>query len=192
MNDTLYRRQTIGAALVIFGVILLIVAGDLITDYQYGVAVTHVFAEGAIIALVVVGIGLLTRRYMELRSEARRLEEKLEVTRDDAERWRREAKELLEGLGEAIDRQFDRWELTPAEREVALFLLKGFSHKEIAEYRDVSDRTIRQQAHAVYEKADVSGRAQLSAFFLEDLLLPSLDTSDERPDDQDAEPKDSS
>lgn len=186
MTDIVYRRRTIGAALFIFGAILFIVAGDLVTDYQYGAGAVHVVAEGAIIALVVVGIGLLARRYVKLRSEARRLEEKLEVTRDDAERWRREAKELLEGLGEAIDRQFDRWELTPAEREVALFLLKGFSHKEIAEYRNVSDRTIRQQAHSVYEKADVSGRAQLSAFFLEDLLLPSLDTADQRPDEGDA------
>ncbi len=190
MADIAYWRKTIGAALFIFGAIFLIVGGDLITDYQYGAGPTHVLAEGAIIALVVVGIGLLGRRYVKLRSEARRLKEKLEVTRDDAKRWRREAKELLEGLGEAIDQQFDRWGLTPAEREVALFLLKGFSHKEIAEYRDVSARTIRQQAHSVYEKADVSGRAQLSAFFLEDLLLPSLDPSGEQTDEDDAETSD--
>ncbi|MFC1362947.1 MAG: response regulator transcription factor, partial [gamma proteobacterium symbiont of Ctena orbiculata] len=46
------------------------------------------------------------------------------------------------------------------------------SYKEIAVMRDVSEKTVRQQAHAIYRKAKLSGRAALSAFFLEDLLLP--------------------
>jgi DNA-binding NarL/FixJ family response regulator len=36
-----------------------------------------------------------------------------------------------------------------------------------------SERTVRQHAIAVYSKAKVAGRAELSAFFLEDLLLPA-------------------
>jgi DNA-binding CsgD family transcriptional regulator len=82
-------------------------------------------------------------------------------------------RELLRGLGDAIDAQFDRWSLTPAEREIALLLLKGLSHKEIAAVRSASERTVRQQAQAIYAKANLSGRAALSAFFLEDLLLPA-------------------
>jgi len=81
-------------------------------------------------------------------------------------------RELLKGLGSAIDSQFDRWQLTAAEREMALLMLKGLSHKEIALARDTSERTIRQQAQSIYGKANLSGRAALSAFFLEDLLLP--------------------
>ena len=68
--------------------------------------------------------------------------------------------------------QFERWQLTAAEREVALLLLKGLSHKEIAVLRDTSERTIRQQAQSIYGKSNLSGRAALSAFFLEDMLLP--------------------
>ncbi len=59
-----------------------------------------------------------------------------------------------------------------SERDVALLMLKGLSHREIAIARDTSERTIRQQAQAIYAKANLSGRAALSAFFLEDLLLP--------------------
>ena len=81
-------------------------------------------------------------------------------------------RELLKGLGTAIDDQFERWGLTAAEREVAMLMLKGLSHKEIAVVRDTSERTVRQQARAIYGKANLSGRAALSAFFLEDLLLP--------------------
>jgi len=35
-----------------------------------------------------------------------------------------------------------------------------------------SERTVRQHAVAVYRKSGLAGRAELSAFFLEDLLLP--------------------
>jgi DNA-binding NarL/FixJ family response regulator len=61
---------------------------------------------------------------------------------------------------------------SPAEREVALLLVKGLSSNEIATVRATSERTVRQQSQAVYRKAGVAGRAELAAFFLEDLLLP--------------------
>jgi DNA-binding CsgD family transcriptional regulator len=86
--------------------------------------------------------------------------------------WRARAETLLRGLGEEIDRQLRAWDLTPVERETALLLLKGFGHKEIAALQDKSERTVRQHAVAVYRKSGLAGRAQLSAFFLEDLLLP--------------------
>jgi len=59
-----------------------------------------------------------------------------------------------------------------------LLLLKGFGHKEIAGLQSKSERTVRQHAIAVYRKSGLSGRAQLSAFFLEDLLLPADEPDD--------------
>ncbi|MGH8557920.1 MAG: response regulator transcription factor, partial [Methylococcales bacterium] len=96
----------------------------------------------------------------------------LELARAQGQRWRSEARSLLNGLGVAIDSQFSRWNLTEAEREVALLLLKGLSQKEIAVVRAVSERTVREQARSIYAKAGLTGRAGLSAFFLEDLLAP--------------------
>ena len=90
----------------------------------------------------------------------------------EAEQWKKESSELLQGLGIAIDRQFERWSLTKAEAEVGLFLLKGLSHKEIANIRQTSERTVREQSRALYRKSGLTGRSSLSAFFLEDLLLP--------------------
>lgn len=72
-----------------------------------------------------------------------------------------------------MDRQFDAWALTPAEKETALFLLKGYSHKETAAMTNRSERTARQHAVSVYRKSGLSGRAELAAFFFEDMLLPS-------------------
>lgn len=82
------------------------------------------------------------------------------------------AESLIKGLGDTIDRQFTAWSLTSAEREVALLLLKGLKHKEIAELRRTTERTVRQQALAIYRKANLDGRTDLSAYFLEDILAP--------------------
>ena len=73
-----------------------------------------------------------------------------------------------------FDERFTAWGLTPAEREVALLLLKGRSHKQIAFATGRSERTVRQHAVAVYQKSSLSGRAELAAFFLEDILLPEI------------------
>ncbi len=91
----------------------------------------------------------------------------------DSESWRRKASKLLQGLGKVIEEQCAEWQLSPAEQEVTFLLLKGLSLKEIASLRETAERTVRQQASTVYAKAGVAGRAELSAFFLEDLLLPN-------------------
>ena len=96
----------------------------------------------------------------------------------ERDRWRASSKEALEGLARAIDAQFDEWELTPAEREVALMLLKGYGHKQIAALTGRSERTARQHAGVVYEKAGLGGRAELAAFFLQDLMLPEAERVD--------------
>ena len=92
----------------------------------------------------------------------------------EAERdaWRQRAEASLAGLSRAIDEQFASWGLTPSEREVALLLLRGEGHKQIAASTQRSERTVRQHAVAVYGKSGLAGRAELSAFFLEGLMLP--------------------
>lgn len=107
-----------------------------------------------------------------------RARSELEAGRSERDAWRARAQGYLKGLGEAISEQFRVWELTAAEGETALLLLKGFSHKEIGSLTGRSERTVRQHSIVVYRKAGISGRAELSAFFLEDLLLPGNTGSD--------------
>lgn len=64
------------------------------------------------------------------------------------------------------------WGWYAAERETALMLLKGHSHKRIGRLTGRSERTVRQHAVAVYRKSGCAGRSELAAFFLEGLLLP--------------------
>lgn len=100
------------------------------------------------------------------------LRESLEAQRLDRDAWKASAEAALEGLGRGIDAQFTSWRLTPTEREIALMLLKGYGHKEIAALTGRSERTVRQHAGVVYEKAGIAGRAELAAYFLNDLMLP--------------------
>jgi DNA-binding CsgD family transcriptional regulator len=160
----------VGAA---FAVIALLVGADVAIDLRSGTGAGHAAVELAVVAVALAAAVAFAVRLVRLRRDARLLARDLGVARAEADRWKREAEGALRGLGEAIDRQFERWGLSAAERDVALLLLKGLAHKEIAALRDTSERTVRQQSLAVYKKAGLSGRAELAAFFLEDLLLPA-------------------
>ena len=69
-----------------------------------------------------------------------------------------------------LDARFAEWGLTPAERDVALFAIKGLSTSEIAALRGTSEGTVKAQAAAIYRKAGVTGRPQLLSLFLDDLV----------------------
>ena len=166
------RYAVLGA----FALIGILAALDLVEDLAQGTTALHVVAEGAVVAIALGAVVIITLHLLReagaARHEAEQLGRQLAETMESARVWRQEAQVLLRGLGASIDRQFDKWKLSPTEKEVALFLLKGLSHREIATFRGVSEATARQQARAVYKKAGITGRHDLSAFFLEDLVLP--------------------
>ena len=198
-NDRNERRLVLGLGLV-FAAMTVLTVFDVAYDFQEAISLKHQLVCVSVIVVGLLGMSVTGRRLIvslkrerilkrevetsaarwqtrerELKSEAAALASQLEVTVKEVDHWKREAGELLAGLGSAIDAQFDRWTLTPAEREVGLLLLKGLSHKEIATVRGVGEATVRQQAQGMYRKAGLSSRNDLAAFFLEDLLLPTHD-----------------
>ncbi len=155
-----------------FALLAALIGADILGDTRSGGAATHATVELVLMGIALGAAATFGWRFAALRRRARLLVRDLDAAQAEADRWRREAEDVLRGLGAAIDRQFERWGLSTAEREVALMLLKGLAHKEIADVRETSERTVRQQSLAIYRKAGLSGRAELAAFFLEDLLLP--------------------
>lgn len=147
-------------------------ATDLALDLRSAPSVFHVAFELSLLVLSLGAVVWLWVGWATTRRSLARVGQVLERNRAERDAWRARADKLLRGLGEEIDAQLQRWGLTPAERETALMLLKGYGHKEIATLLDKSERTVRQHAVAVYRKSGLAGRAELSAFFLEDLLLP--------------------
>ena len=163
---------TVTLAISLFAIIVLLIGFDVSADYRSGTERSHLLTEAVVMGLALVGVVALWRQFRFVQRRAQQLTVDLAAAQHAAERFREEAHDALRGLGDAIDRQFTRWNLSPAEREVGLLLLKGLSHKDIAEVRSTTETTIRQQALAVYRKSSLRSRAELSAFFLEDLLLP--------------------
>ncbi|MBO6920185.1 MAG: hypothetical protein JJ858_17295 [Rhizobiaceae bacterium] len=146
------------------------IADDLKNGDTFGLIILDLIAVTALISLLAY---IYVLQPLKTRSENRQLIRQTNTQSDDLERLSLLARKQLEGLGQYIKVQFDNWGLTSAEQDVALLLLKGFSMREISQIRDVSERTIRQQATVIYGKSELSGRAALSAYFLEDLLLPT-------------------
>lgn len=71
---------------------------------------------------------------------------------------------------DVLEERFVEWGLTPAERDVALFAIKGMSTHEIARLRQTSEGTVKAQTNAIYRKAGVTGRPQLLSLFIEELM----------------------
>ncbi len=93
----------------------------------------------------------------------------LRERRDERDRWRASAQRMQDGLPQRMEVAFSSWDLTPAERDVAVLLLKGHSHKAVARLTERSERTVRQHAVSVYQKSRMGGRAELAAHFLDEL-----------------------
>jgi len=123
-------------------------------------------------ALLIVAITVTALIAVEARDLARQraaLVDNLERARAEGDRWRQTAQVHLKGLGAAINAQLAAWRLTASEAEIALLLLKGLSHRDIAGLRATSEATVRQQARSIYQKSGLASRAELAAYFLDDL-----------------------
>lgn len=170
MSDDLHSNNSTRVAIVLFGLVIMLAGWDIWGDFGDGVSTWHLVFEGTILVVAISGVVLMWQQLDRTRSD-------LVEALVEAESWKKESAELIQGLAVAIERQFERWSLSAAEAEIGLFLLKGLSLKEIAVFRDTSERTVREQARALYRKSGLSGRPALSAFFLEDLLLPQTESA---------------
>ena len=157
-----------------FSLIAILVAADVIADLNQGVSFQHIGIEIGIFLVAAFGGASVTLNALRtLVNRESNLRKDMERVEREREHWRKQARAYLTGLGESIDAQFDRWQFTAAEKAVGLLVLKGLSHKEIANVRGTAEKTVRQQAAALYAKAGMEGKLQLLAFFLDDLMLSS-------------------
>lgn len=126
--------------------------------------------EMALLAGAVALTAFTAAETRDFRLERLELLDDLDTARREGSRWRAAAAGHVSGLSRAIATQMQVWALTDAEADVAGLMLKGLSHREIAHLRQCSEVTVRQHASMIYRKSGLTNRAQLTAFFLEDLL----------------------
>ena len=160
---------------VVVGTLLLIamlVAFDVGTDLRQGASGWHVALEIAAGLAALAGASYLLRDSLRLRRRLAMQARDFSAFRVQAAAWQAQARRHVDGLARSIDQQLDQWQLSAAEKEIAFLLLKGLSLKDIARLRGTAEKTVRAQSAAVYAKSGLAGRTELSAFFLEDLLVP--------------------
>lgn len=92
--------------------------------------------------------------------------------RSQRERGRAETalRRASSAFGVVLEERFKEWDLSTAEKDVAMFLIKGASTAEIAQMRNTSEGTIKAQNAAIYKKAGVTGKTQLLSLFVEDMF----------------------
>ena len=168
-HTMLYIKEFL--AMVLLAIVVAGNLGDVIYDYSEGASVAHILVEltiaivsFALITALMIGIYRQSRSNNRLKAELASFSEAQEQVLPPAVANARHELALV------MKEQFEIWKLTQTEREVAMLLLKGLSFKEIASVRSTMEKTVRQQASAIYKKADVNGRHAFSAWFIEDLL----------------------
>ena len=129
------------------------IVADLLDDSE---SLFHIVVESIVFIAISAVLFAELRRVGRLRQEVR----------EERDKTARLSGELLT----AMRRQFSEWGLSPSENEVALLLIKGLSMREIAQARQVKEKTVRQQATSVYAKSGYAGRHELAAHFIEDLM----------------------
>lgn len=141
----------------------LLVTADVVMDVVADGWNLHVMIEAIILSVMAI---LMVRNVFH----NFQLRERLKQAHADLDQWKGQNAAVLRDLEAAIDRQFEAWHYTRAEKEIATYLLKGMSARQIAEARASSEKTVRQQCTSVYQKSGLAGRSELSAYFLEALL----------------------
>lgn len=146
---------------------------DIYQDFKEGSKLSHLLIELILLSGGLIGFTGILWQLLKNKLSYQQLKVNYEKLSQEKDRWKSETQSYLNGLTQSIEKQLVKWQLSPAEQEIAFMILKGFSFKEIAHLRGVSERTVRQQTLKVYEKSNTAGRAEFAAFFLEDFLVPS-------------------
>ena len=159
MNRSQFLLRLLVASQVLFGSVFLL---DIVASV-FALPVPIMSWQFHELMEILAALGLLLGSYFGVKYAIRQ--------KAEADRAASALKAATGALSGNINDQFSHWGLTPAERDVGWLLVKGFAISEIANLRGTSEGTIKSQSNAIYRKAGVSGRAQLLASFVEDLLF---------------------
>lgn len=175
MALTTFKKQIRFLLFLVYGLwaFMIVSSGmDIYSDIRFHATWRHILTESATLIACVTSALLLMYYFSKITTlTIQGVESTLKSNELEASSLKNKNKQLMQGLSENIQLQFRLWELSKAEAEIAILLIKGFSLKEIADLRITSERTVREQARKLYKKANLAGRSELSAYFLEDLLL---------------------
>ncbi|MFZ4714959.1 MAG: helix-turn-helix transcriptional regulator [Bacteriovoracaceae bacterium] len=143
---------------------------DIIIDTKEGVPLIHIWHEVVLFFLATIASVWQIRIIFNKNRHIHILNHELLETKRSYQEWKEKSHTSAHEIRQMIDSQFGLWQLSNSEKDIALLLIKGLSMKEVADIRSTHEKTVRQQATNIYKKSGLSGRQELAAFFLEDIL----------------------
>lgn len=117
---------------------------------------THLVSEGALMILLLTGFSLARSALRQVQRE-----------RDTA---RRDLRSLRGDFDTILHRQFEIWQLTPAQRDVALLTLRGATIADVAGMRNCAEGTVKAHLSAIFRAAGVRTRSELLGHFMDEFL----------------------
>ncbi|WP_243613360.1 helix-turn-helix transcriptional regulator [Shimia aestuarii] len=105
---------------------------------------------------LLVAIKILVQRMLWLSAQNKEKAESLKFLRGEMDAFVRE--------------KFEGWALSPAERDIAMYMLKGLSISEIAVARSTAEGTVKAQTSSIFRKTGVTSRMELMSVFMDEFL----------------------
>ncbi|MBU2941433.1 LuxR C-terminal-related transcriptional regulator [Shimia thalassica] len=162
-KKTRERRATVLAGLILLQALCAVFfIGDVIEDFRedWHLDNPHLLLESVAAVALIAGVIFLMIELRGLLSRMSDMQTGLEIANGH--------------LAEVIQGFFEDWNLTNAERDVAIMILKGLDNEAIAQVRNTASGTVRAQATKIYAKSATDGRAQFISVFVEELLAGGI------------------
>jgi DNA-binding CsgD family transcriptional regulator len=158
------------------GAFIVLAVVDVILDTREHQAIDeHIIIESILLACAFISVFLL---WTGFRTRLTHTGQTLERVRKELADFRERHEGAVQEMRSAMEDQFARWRFSQTEAKIANALIRGYSLKQIAGMYDKSERTVRNQTVAIYEKSGMTGRSDLAAFFLADLFPEDPDSQD--------------
>lgn len=118
--------------------------------------IVHLTFEIFSAVALVVAIRILVQRMLWLSTQNKEKSESLKFLRGEMDAF--------------VRAKFDSWNLSPAERDIAMYMLKGLSISEIAIARSTAEGTVKAQTSSIFRKTGVGSRMELMSIFMDEFL----------------------
>jgi len=150
--------------------VCLLTLSDILLDMQQGSGFIHITQEIIIVVASLFVLLVLVLQFKKERMENQQLKINVEEISEQSKQMSTQLIKLKREFAEGIKLQFSQWQLTKSEADVAMLLLKGYNSKEIAELRQASEKTVRNQLTSVYQKSCLKGQQSFIAWFMDGLV----------------------
>ena len=117
---------------------------------------THLLFEIFSAAALILAIRILVRQMRGLQEKNSQQSQSLKFLRGEMDSF--------------VRAKFDEWNLSPAERDIAMYILKGLSIADIATARSTAEGTVKAQTSNIFRKTGVTSRTELMSVFMDEFL----------------------